>query len=156
MARCSGNQVGPDHGWSSTKVLAMLCFLFLLPIQMTLRLLPKIFYFILKTSAALLIHADIGFKYLDQDFPIEFFGWIQHIFGPSFAPMIGSGVSIIYGILSIPIYFLNLFWHPNGCSIVDMVANPNDNGRFISSRDKHHHGWREQACFTPRLVQRRR
>jgi hypothetical protein len=136
------------------KVLAMLCFLFLLPIQMTLLLLPKIFYFILKTSAALLIHADIGFKYLDQDFPIEFIGWIQYIFGPSFAFMIGSGVSFIYGILSIPIYFWNLFWHPNGRSIVDMLANPNGNGRFISSRDKHHHRWREQARFTPRWVQR--
>jgi hypothetical protein len=121
---------------------------------MTLLLLPNIFHFILKTFATLLAISDFGFRYLEQDFPIEFFGWIQYIFAPTLFFAVESCASFSYGILSILIYFWNLLWHPNGCSIIDMLSNPEGNGQFIQSKEKRRYPWRERACSIPRWIWR--
>jgi hypothetical protein len=123
---------------------------------MTLLLLPNIFHFILKTFATLLAISDIGFRYLEQDFPIEFFGWIQYIFAPTLYFTVESCASFLYGILSIPIYFWNLIWHPNGRSIIDMLSNPKGNRRFVQSKETRCYCWRERACSIPQWVRRRR
>ncbi len=58
----------------------------------------------------------------------------------------------------IPLYFWNLLWHPNGCSILDMLRNPEGHGRLISSyinpyrRTRYH----ERARPVPRWVWRRK
>ena len=94
-------------------------------------LLPNIFYFVCKTFVITLNITECVFKYLDQDFSTEFFGWIGYTLIPLIVTTIGHASSFIHDILSIPIYFWNLLWHPNGHSIIDMQQKPEGNECFI-------------------------
>jgi hypothetical protein len=132
LGGCSGKQVGPNHRWSSTRILAFFCFLLSLPIQMTL-LFPKLSYFIIKTSFAATNFIGYFFKYLEQDFPIELFGWLGYICIPSLTAILQGYIAFTQGIFLVPLYFWNLLWHPNGRSILDMLRNHEGHRRLISS-----------------------
>ena len=120
-------------------------------------LLPNLFYFIIRTSLAAVIFAGHVFKYLEQDFPIEIFGWLGYIFIPYITVFTQGCITFIHGVLLVPLYFWNLFWHPNGQSILDMLRNPEGHGRFISSTiHPCRQRYREQARPVPQWVWRRK
>ena len=152
LGRSPGKRVGPNHGWSSTRILATFCFLLLLPIRMTL-LLPNLFHSIIKISLTGILFTVHVLKYFEQDLPIELLGWIRYIFIPLIAALLGGFIGFIYELFLVPLYFWNLLWHPNGRSIYSMLCNPEGNGRFISRIDNSsHRRYREQACPVPRWV----
>jgi hypothetical protein len=91
-------------------------------------LLPKLSYFIIKTSFAPMNFIGYFFKYLEQDFPVELFGWLGYIFIPSLTAILQGYIAFTQGIFLVPLYFWNLLWHPNGRSILDMLWNPEDHG----------------------------
>ncbi len=111
MGRRSGKRVGPNHGWSSTRILALFCFLLSLLIRTTL-LLPYIFHFIFKIFLAIMTIAGYIIHYFEQDLPIELLNWTGHIFIPIINTLLLHCHSFFYRILLIPVYFWNLFWHP--------------------------------------------
>ena len=95
-------------------------------------LLPNLFYLIIKTSLVGILLAGHVIKYLEQEFPMELFGWLGYILIPHIAALLQGYIGFICGILSVPLYFWKLLWHPNGRSIYDMLCNPEGQGRFIS------------------------
>ncbi len=94
---------------------------------------------------------DYIVKYLGQDFPMELFGWLGYIFIHFITRILYGYFAFVQGIL--PLYCWNLFWHPNGGSILDVLRNSEGNGWLISSSNQAHCCWfREQACPVPRWV----
>ncbi len=99
--------------------------------------------------------ADYALRYFEQDVPTELLCWMGYIFIPIIATMILGCSSFIYGIFSVSIYFWNLIWHPNSWSVIDILQNPEGNGRLIPYNNQHHcYCRREQACPVPRWVWR--
>jgi hypothetical protein len=96
-------------------------------------LLPNLFYFIIKTSLAAMVFIGHVIKNLEQDFPVELFGWLGYIFIPYITAILQGYIVFIRGLFSVPLYFWNLLWHPNGRSILDMLCNPEGHGQFITS-----------------------
>jgi hypothetical protein len=121
-------------------------------------LLPNLSCFIIKTSlSGTLFFLVQVIKYLEQEFPIELFGWLQYIFIPHIATLLQGYIGFIRGLFSVPLYFWNLLWHPNGRSIYDMFCNPEGTGRFISRTDNPvRRRYRERARPVPRWVWRRK
>ncbi len=69
--RCSGKRVGPNHGWSSSRILALFCFLLLLPIRITL-LLPNLSC-LSSRSLSLAYHSLVMFSnILSKTFPSNY------------------------------------------------------------------------------------
>jgi hypothetical protein len=90
------------------------------------------------TIAGYIIH------YFGQDLPIELLHWKGYIFIPIISTTLLHCHSFFYGIVSIPVYYWNLFWHPNGRSIIDMLQDPNRKGQMvIYNKQEHCHRWRE-------------
>jgi hypothetical protein len=120
-------------------------------------LLPKISYFTFKTFATMFNIADYAFRYQEHVFPNEFLCWIGCIFIPIITTTLSGYCFLIHGIFSIPIYFWNLLWHPNGRLIYEMLQNPEGNGHLIScNKQNHRYCWRERARPVPRWVWRRK
>jgi len=120
-------------------------------------LLPNLSCLIIKTSLAGILLAGHVIKYLEQEFPIELFGWLGYILIPHVTALLQGYIGFIRGILSVPLYFWNLLWHPNGRSIYDMLCNPEGQGRFISRTDNPiRRRYRERARPVPRWVWRRK
>jgi hypothetical protein len=120
-------------------------------------LLPKLSYLIIKTSLAATNFIGHVFKYLEQVFPVELFGWLGYIFIPYIAAILQGYIAFIQGILLVPLYFWNLLWHPNGRSIIDMLWNPEGHGRMIlSNTNPCCCRFQEQALPVPRWVWRRK
>jgi hypothetical protein len=69
-------------------------------------LLPKLSHLIIKTSFATTNFIGHVFKYLEQDFPFELFGWLGYIFIPYIAAILQGYIAFIRGTLSVPLYFL--------------------------------------------------
>ena len=114
-------------------------------------LLPNLSCLIIKTSLAGILLAGHVIKYLEQEFPIELFGWLGYILIPHVTALLQGYIGFIRGILSVPLYFWNLLWHPNGRSIYDMLCNPEGQGRFISRTDNPiRRRYRERARPVPR------
>jgi hypothetical protein len=112
-------------------------------------------YFIFKTFTTMLNIADYTFRYFKKDFPTEFLCWMGYIFVPIITATLLSCSSFIHEILSVPVYFWNLLWHPNGRSIIDMLQNLEGNGQFVSyNKQNHHYRLREWARPIPRWVWR--
>ena len=112
-------------------------------------LLPNLFYLVIKTSLAGILLAGHVIKYLEQEFPMELFGWLGYILIPHIAALLQGYIRFICGILLVPLYFWKLLWHPNGLSIYDMLCNPEGQGRFISRTDN---PIRRQFCKQARPV----
>jgi hypothetical protein len=78
--------------------------------------------------------------YVENDLPIEIIGWLSYIFAPGIISMLSKCYLVIGRIMAIPIYFWTLLWHPNGCSIIEMLKNPEGHGQLIQyNRDKNKH-----------------
>jgi hypothetical protein len=62
--------------------------------------------------------------------------------GYIFIPIISTTLlhchPFFYEILSIPVYFWNLLWHPNGQSIIGMLQDPNGNGQLVIYNKQEH------------------
>jgi hypothetical protein len=101
--------------------------------------LPQLSYLIIKISLSAMNTINCIVKYLEHDFPDEFFCWLGYIFIPFITATLHGYSTFIHGILLVPLYFWNLFWHPNGQSIIDMLQNPEGNGPLISYNEQHHH-----------------
>ncbi len=146
-------KVGLNHGWSSTWILATFCFLSLLPIWMTL-LLPTIF---LSTIKLLVNTASQTVHYVEHDFPDELLSWLSYLFYPAISSMLSNLHIAISGIMAIPIYFWTLFWHTDGCLIIEMLCNPEGNGCFVQYKnDVNCYCWRERSRSAPWRAQQTR
>ncbi len=100
---------------------------------------------------------DYALRYFEQDFPTELLCWMGYIFIQIITSMILGYSSFIHGIFWVPIYFWNLVWHPNGRSVIDILQNPEGNGRLIPYNNQHHrYCWREWACSVPEWVWRQK
>ena len=121
-------------------------------------LLPTIFYVTIKILLKIMDVAAYTAEYVEQELPGEIFGWLGYTLIPPITATLVNGSAFLHGIVSVPIYFWNLVWHPNGRSIIDMLRNPEGNGRFISSNKQNRYRirWRERARPVPRWVWRRK
>lgn len=118
---------------------------------------PNLSCFIIKISLAGILFAVHVLKYIEQEFPIELFGWLGYIFIPHITALLQSYIGFIQGVISVPLYFWNLLWHPNGRSIYDMLCNLEGQGRFISCTDNRLcRRYRKQARPVPRWVWQRK
>ncbi len=71
--------------------------------------------------------------------------------------MLSSCYLLFYGLLLIPICSWKLLFHPDGCSILDILQNPEVYGQFVwYNDDEDQHRWRERACFVPGWAQCKR
>jgi hypothetical protein len=120
-------------------------------------LLPNLSCFIIKTFLSGILFVGRVIKYLEQEFPIKLFSWLGYIFIPPIMALLQGYIGFIRGLISIPLYFWNLLWHPNGPSIYDMLCNPEGQGRFISRTDNPvRRQYCERARPVPRWVWRRK
>jgi hypothetical protein len=69
-------QVGPNHGWSSTWILATFCFFLLLLVQMTL-VLPTILYSTIKTFIKIVDATAYAAEYIEQDLSGKLISWFS-------------------------------------------------------------------------------
>ncbi len=71
--------------------------------------------------------------------------------------MLSSWYLLFCGLLLIPIYSWKLQFHPNVCSILDILQNPEGHGQFVQyNDDKNQHRWRERARIVRRWAHCRR
>ncbi len=84
-------------------------------------LLPQLSYLIIKIFLSAMNTINCVVKYLEHDFPVEFFCWLGYIFIPFITATLRSYSTFIHGLLLVPLYSWNLFWHPNSQSIIDML-----------------------------------
>jgi len=114
-------------------------------------LLPTIFYSTIEILIEIMDVAAYTTEYTEQEFPDGLFGWFGYILIPPITATLVNCFAFLHGIVLVPIYFWNLVWHPNGRSIIDVLRNPEGNGRFISSNKQNHYRirWREQARPVP-------
>ncbi len=118
-------------------------------------LLPNLFYFIIMTSLEAMVFICHVIKNLEQDFPVELFGWLGYIFIPYITAILQGYIVFIQGLFSVTLYFWNLLWHPNGWLILDMLRNPEGHGQFITSTiHPCRRRYREWARPVPRWVWR--
>jgi hypothetical protein len=117
-------------------------------------LLPTIFYSTIKILIKIIDVTAYTTEYIEQELPGELFGWFGYILIPPITATLVNCLAFLHGIVSVPINFWNLVWHPNGRSIIDMLRNPEGNGRFISSNKQNRYRirWRERARPVPRWV----
>jgi hypothetical protein len=47
------------------------------------------------------------FKFLEQDFPVELFGWLGYIFIPYITAILQGYIAFIHELFSVPLYFWN-------------------------------------------------
>ena len=119
-------------------------------------LLPHLFNFIIKIPLAIMNAINYAVKYLEQDFPNELLSWSEYILIPLFTAILVHCFTFLHGILLVP-FFLKLVWHPNGQSIIDMLRNPEGNGRLVSYNKQHcRRRWRERARPVLRWVWRQK
>ncbi len=91
-------------------------------------------------------------EYIEQDLPVEtlfYLGWHVSSF-PFFASIVLALHLFTHGILSIPIYFWTLLWHPNGWSILEMLPDLAESKRLIPyDKSENCHCWQERARSVP-------
>jgi hypothetical protein len=75
--------------------------------------------------------ADYATEYIKQDLLGELISWLSYIFFPEIIAMLSSCHLMVRGLMSIPIYFWMLLWHLDGCSIFDMLCNPEGNSYLV-------------------------
>jgi hypothetical protein len=85
----------------------------------------------IKTFTKILDIAAYTAEYIEQDLPSKLISWLSCLFFPAIIAVLYSCHLAVSGVMAIPIYFWTLFWHPDGCSIFDMLCNPEGNGRLI-------------------------
>jgi hypothetical protein len=94
--------------------------------------------------------ADYAAKYIKQDLPGKLISWLSYLFFPAIIAMLSSCHSMVSRLMSIPIYFWTLLWHTDGCSIFDMLCNPEGNSRLVRyDNNDTHPCWREQSQPVP-------
>jgi hypothetical protein len=104
--------------------------LLLLLIQMTL-LLPTIFYSTIKIIIKIMDDADYAIEYTKQDLLGELISLLSYLFFLTIIAILSSCHLLVSRLMSIPIYFWTLLWHPGGCFIFDILCNPEGNGRLV-------------------------
>ncbi len=156
LGGCSGKRVGPNYGWSSTRILALFCFLLSLPIWLTL-ILPTILILITKLAFATIDSFGCIIRYLEQYLPFEILMWLGYTMIPHIIAILHGFIAFIQGLFSVPLYFWTLLWHPNGRSILDMLWNPEGHGCHIQrTNDPRQWRFQERAQPLPCWVWRRK
>jgi len=94
-------------------------------------------------------------KYIEQELPGELISWLSYLFFPATIAVLSSFHIVISSFTAIPIYCWTLVWHPDGQSILDMLCNPEGNGRHIRYNNNCHHlRWRVRSQPVPRWARR--
>jgi hypothetical protein len=75
--------------------------------------------------------ADYSTEYIKQDMPSKLISWLSYLFFLAIIAMLSSCHLMVSRLMSIPIYFWMLLWHPDGCPIFDMLCNPEGNGCLV-------------------------
>jgi hypothetical protein len=108
-------------------------------------LLPTIFYSTIKFFIKIMDTADYATKYIKQDLPSKLISWHSYLFFLAIISMLSSCHLMVSGLMSIPIYFWMLLWHPDICSIFDMLCNPKGNCCLVQYDNNNTcPRWREQ------------
>jgi hypothetical protein len=106
-------------------------------------LLPTIF---LSTIKLLVNAASQPVHYVEPDFPDELISWLSYLFYPAISSMLSNLHIAISGIMATPIHFWMLLWHLDGRLIIEMLCNPEENGRFVQyNNDVNRYRWREHS-----------
>jgi hypothetical protein len=90
--------------------------------------LPTILHITIKIFIAFVDTASYAAKYIKNDFPLELMTWLSYLFIPAISSMLSSCYLLFCGLLMIPIYSLKLLFHPDGCSILEILQNPEGHG----------------------------
>ena len=94
-------------------------------------------------------------RHIKQELPGELISWLPYLFFPEIIAVLSFCRATICGLTAIPIYIWALFWHSNGRSILDMLQNPQGNGRLIRyNNDSNRCRWRERSHPVPQWAQR--
>jgi hypothetical protein len=70
-------------------------------------------------------------KYINDDFVLKLMTWLSYLFIQAIGSMLSSCYLLFYGLLLIPICSWKLLFHPDGCSILDILQNPEVYGQFV-------------------------
>jgi hypothetical protein len=109
-------------------------------------LLPTLLYSTIKILIKFMDVAAYTVKYIEQELPGELISWLSYLFLPATTAMLSYCQIIVIGFTAIPIYSWTLFWHPDGRSILEMLRNPEGNGRLIRyNNDCNRLRWRERS-----------
>jgi hypothetical protein len=108
-------------------------------------LLPTILLSFIKTFTKILDVAAYTTEYIEKDLPGKLISWLSYHFFPAIIAVLTSCHLAVSGVTAIPIYFWTLLWHPDGCSIFDMLCNPEGNGHIVQYNNKNNCScWREE------------
>ena len=111
-------------------------------------LLPTILSSSIKTSTKIMDATAYTAKYIEQDLPSKLISWLSYLFFPLIIAVLSRCHLEISGVTTIPIYLRTLLWHQDGCSIFDMLCNPEGNGRLVQYNNGSNYPlWRE--CLQP-------
>ena len=118
-------------------------------------LLPTILYSTIKILIKFMDVAAYTVEYIEQELPGKLISWLSYLFFPATIAMLSYCQIIFSGFTAIPIYSWTLFWHPDGRSILEMLRNPEGNGRLIRyNNDCNRLRWRERSRPVPRWARR--
>jgi hypothetical protein len=94
-------------------------------------------------------------EYIERELPGELISWLSYLFFPAIIAVLSCCHIVVSGFKAIPIYFWTLLWHLDGQSILDMLCNPEGNGRLIRYNDDgNRRRWRERLQPVPRWARR--
>ncbi len=99
--------------------------------------------------------ASYAATYIENDFPLEVTTWLLYLFIPVIGSLLSSCYLLFFGLLLIPIYSWKLLFHLDGCSILDILQNPEGKDWFVWCDDNNNwYQWRERAHFVPQWALR--
>jgi hypothetical protein len=94
-------------------------------------LLPTIISSSIKTFIKIMDIAAYTTEYIEQDLPGKLITWLSYLFFPAIIAVLSGCHLAVSGATAIPIYFWTLLWHPDGCSIFNMLCDPEGNGGLV-------------------------
>jgi hypothetical protein len=99
---------------------------------------------------------DITAEYIEQELFGKLISWLSYLFFPAIIAVLSSCHLAVSGVAAIPIYFRTLLWHPDGCSIFDMLCNPEGNCHLVQyDKDDNRPCWREHLQPVPQSAWRK-